>query len=89
MTVGGDFSPLYLGCFRGFRGVCSGVLGCFRVFQGGLDYVKAKNMMVRPFLGAISGPILGKNSVKSQLEVIFRPCTLAVLEVFGGYWGVF
>ena len=46
-------------------------------------------MMVRPLLGAISGPILGKNSAKSQSGVIFRPCTLAVLGGFGGYVMVF
>jgi hypothetical protein len=45
--------------------------------------------VVRPFWGAFSRPILGKNSAKSPLQVIFGPCSKAILGVFQWYWGVF
>ena len=45
-------------------------------------------MVVRPFWGAFSRPILGKNSAKS-MQVIFGPCIKAILGVFQWYWGVF
>ena len=48
-----------------------------------------ENMVVRPFWGALSRPILGKNSAKSPLQVIFGPCIKAMLGVFQWYWGVF
>ena len=47
--------------------VLGGVLGCFMVFYGGLGYFGAINMVVRPFLGALSRSILVKNSAKSPL----------------------
>jgi len=47
-------------------------------------YFGAKNMVLRPFWGAFSRPILRENSAKSPLQVIFCPCIKAVLGV---YWG--
>jgi hypothetical protein len=83
------FWPLYQGYFGSFPVVLGGVLRCLRVFTGGLEYFGAENMLVRPFCGALSRPILGKNSAKSPLQVIFGPCIKAILGVFEGYWGVF
>jgi hypothetical protein len=46
--------------------VLRGGLGCFMVYKGGLYYSGAENMMVRPFLGAFPGPILGKITVNHR-----------------------
>ena len=59
-----------------------GVLVCLRVFEADLEYFGAENMAVRPFSGAFSRPILGKNSAKSPLQMMCGPCIKAVLGVF-------
>jgi len=74
-----------LWCFMVFYGV----LWCFMVFHGVSWCFGAKNMVLRPFWGAFSRPILRKNSAKSPLQVIFCPCIKVVLGVFQWYWGVF
>ena len=61
------------------------------MFEAGLEYFGAENMLVRPFWGAFSRPILGKNNAKSPLQVIFGPCIKAILRVsngIGGFEGV-
>ena len=69
--------------------VLGGVLVCLSAFYGGLEYFGARNMVARPFLGTLSSPILGKNSAKSPLRVIFGPCIKASLGVCQWYWGCF
>ena len=59
------------------------------MFEGDLEYSWAENMVVRPFRGAFSRPILGKKNAKSSLQVIFGPCTKAMLGVSQWYWGSF
>ena len=75
-----------LGVFQWYWGVFECVLGCFREVLG---YFGSKHMVLQPFWGAFSRPILGKNSAKSPLEVMFCPCIKAVLGVFQWYSGVF
>ena len=89
ITVAGDFSSSYQGCFGGFPVVFGGVLRCFKVFQGVLRCFGAENMMMWSLLAAFRGSKLGKMGGKSRSTVIFRPRTKAVLGVSQWCLGVF
>ena len=70
----------------------NGIGGCFMVFYGVLwcfMVVWVQKLVLRPFWGAFSRPILRKNSAKSPLQVIFRPCIKVVLGVFQWCFMVF
>ena len=75
-------------CIKAMLGVSQWYWGSFSEFQGGLDYVWAEHMVVRPFWGAFSRPTLRKNSAKSPLQVMCGPCIKAILGVFQGCFSV-